>query len=331
MVKTLIRILINTAIGIVLIYFWLKLVNIDEVLHALESFNPLLLIPAASVMFLASLLKAVRFKILLLKAVDIPVLRIINLTFLSQLLSFTIPIRLGELTKGVYLSTEYKLHFGKAVVWVFLDRFLDFWAVLGLSLLLLLIVPTTLPSAVAVTLFLGAGAASVLVVLIVLKPAYFHHLAKVFSHLLVISALKEKFLKLAFFMIDCFSLLSGSAKRNFVILLLTVTATFLEGLSWYIVLSAFIPDLSVLKVWLGSMLNALTFIIPAAPGYVGSAEAAGLAVFSFGLGLNEVLVSASTIIIHAISLVFILTVGIIGLYGLKFDLGLVWTKLRVKN
>lgn len=330
MLKTVIRILINTAIGIVLIYFWLKLINIDEVLKALESFNPLLLIPATAVVVIASVLKAVRFKILLLKTVDVPVLRIINLTFLSQLLSFTIPIRLGELTKGVYLSTEYKLHFGKAVVWVFLDRFLDFWAVLGLSLLLFLIVPTNLPQSLSLTLFFGVGVASSLVIMVVLKPGYFRHFARILSHLLLFKLLKEKFLKLTFFMIDCFSLLSGSAKRNFAILVLTVTATFLEGLSWYIVLAAFIPDLSVLKVWLGSMLNALTFIIPAAPGYIGSAEAAGLAVFSFGLGLNEVFVSASTVIIHAISLVFILTVGIIGLYGLKFDLGLVWKKVIKK-
>lgn len=340
MVKTLIRILINTAIGAVLIYFWLKLVNIEEVLHALESFNPLLLIPATAMIALASILKAVRFKILLLKVVDVPTLRIINLTLLSQLLSFTIPVRLGELTKGVYLSTEYEqssggvrrnLHFGKAVVWVFLDRFLDFWAVLGLSLLLLLIVPTSLPQSLTTSLFVAAIVASSLVVLVVLKPTYFHHLAKVLSHLLVMKTLKEKFLKLSFFIIDCFSLLSGNPKRNLAILIMTVAATFLEGLSWYIVLAAFIPDLSVLKVWLGSMLNALTFLIPAAPGYVGSAEAAGLAVFSFGLGLNEVFVSASTVIIHAVSLVFILTSGIIGLYGLKFNLGLVWKKLKVKN
>ena len=52
-----------------------------------------------------------------------------------------------------------------------------------------------------------------------------------------------------------------------------------------------------------------TFLIPAAPGYVGSAEAAGLAVFSFGLGLDEVYVSAGTVISHAINLFLILGVS----------------------
>lgn len=331
MLKTLIRIGINTAIGAVLIYFWFRLVNIEEILHALESFNPLVLVPAFLLAACASVLKALRFKILLSKVVKIPAFKIINLTFLSQLLSFTIPIRLGEIAKGVYLSTDYGLHFGKAVVWVFVDRFLDFWAVLGLSLLLLTVVPTNLPAGMAATLFFAVATCSLLVIAAVIKPELFKFLAKILSHLLVIKVLKDKFLKFSFFMIDCFGLLRGGFKRSSGIFLLTVLGTFAEGLSWYVVLRAFIPEVPVLKVWLGSMLNSLTFIIPAAPGYVGSAEAAGLAVFSFGLGLNETFVSAATIIIHALSLVFILSSGILGLYMLKFNLGLVWKKVLRKE
>lgn len=327
MLKTLLRVGINTLIGAVLIYFWFKLVDIEEVLHALEGFNPAVLIPAVLFLALASVFKALRFKILLSKVVNVPSLRIINLTFLSQLLSFTIPIRLGEIAKGVYLSTEYKLHFGKAVVWVFLDRFIDFWAVLALSLALLLIVPTSLPAGLAPSLFTGAIVASSLVVLIVLKPEYFKHLVSILSHLIPLKLLKQKFVQLGFFMIDCFSLLKGGGKRSLSIFALTIMAAFFEGLAWYIVLSVFFPGLSLLKAWLGSMLNALTFIIPAAPGYVGSAEAAGLAVFSYGLGLDKTFVSAATIVIHALNLIYILGTGIFGLYALKFNMGLVWKKL----
>jgi uncharacterized membrane protein YbhN (UPF0104 family) len=281
-------------------------------------------------MGLATVMKALRFKILLSKVVKVPSMKMINLTFLSQLLSFTIPIRIGEVTKAVYLSTDYGLHFGKAVVWVFLDRFLDFWAVLALSLVLLSIIPTSLPRDLSGFLFLGAGGASLIIIMVVMKPEMFKTLARVFSNLLILKVLKEKFLSFANFLIDCFVLLKGSLKRNLGLLVLTVGAAFCEGLSWYLILVVFIPDVSVLKVWLGSMLNALTFIIPAAPGYVGSAEAAGLAVFTYGLGLDKTFVSASTIVIHALSLIYILGTGIYGLYNLKFNLGLVWKKLLKK-
>jgi uncharacterized protein (TIRG00374 family) len=349
MLKTFLRVLINTAIGIVLIYFWLKLVNLEEVWQALQSFNPLILIPTILLMALATISKALRFKILLSKTIKISSLRIINLTFLSQLLSFTIPVRLGEIAKGVYLSTHYDLHFGRAVVWVFLDRFLDFWAVLGLSLLLLTVsymdpsaspqlvgiivasLRTSFPQGMAVTLFFAVAFCSLLVIAAVLKPGIFKYLVSILSHLMLLKSLKKKFLDFGFFIIDCFSLLEGSLKRSFGILILTILGAFFEGLSWFIVLRSFTPDIAILKAWLGSMLNSLSFIIPAAPGYVGSAEAAGLAVFSYGLGMDKTIVSASTLIIHALSLIFILSSGILGLYMLKFNLGLVWKKLLKKN
>lgn len=328
MLKTLIRIGINTAIGVALIYFWLKLVNIQEILDVLESFNPWALVPALILVIFSSVFRALRFKLLLSKVIKVPALKIINLTFLSQLLSFTIPIRLGEVAKGVYLSTHYDLHFGRAVVWVFVDRFLDFWAVLSLSLLLLAVIPTNLPQGLTNSLLVGVVISFILVIAAVLKPVLFKRLAQFISHFLVIKVLKEKFLSLSYFVIDCFSLLNGSISRNLGIVALTVLGIFFEGLSWYVILMVFLPDVPLFKVWLGSMLNSLTFIIPAAPGYVGSAEAAGLAVFSYGLGLDKTFVSAATIIIHAISLVFILTSGIIGLYLLKFNLALVWQKLK---
>lgn len=328
MAKTLIRILINTAIGIALIYFWLKIVNLEEIKQALENFNPVILIPVIVFLALSSTLKALRFKILLSKVANVPVLKVISLTFISQLLSFTIPVRAGEVAKGVYLSSEYDLHFGKALVWVFLDRFLDFWAVLALSLVLLLIVPTQLPQSLAVTLFIGVFLASAVVVLIVFKPLYFHNLAKAFSQILIIKSFKDKFLKLSFFIVDCFVLLKGNLMHNFWLVILSTFAAFLEGFCWYLIFIAFIPEISIAKVWLGSMLTALTFLIPAAPGYVGSAEAAGLAVFSFGLGLSQAIVPAVTVIFHAAGLVYILGSGLLGLYSLKFDLKLVWKKLR---
>lgn len=340
MLKTSIRVLINTLIGAVLIYFWFKLVNVSEILHALESFNPLLLIPVAFFFVFSGVLKAIRFKVLLSKEVKVPALKLINLTFLSQLLSFTIPVRAGEIAKGVYLSTEYeqssdgvrrKLHFGKAVVWVFLDRFLDFWAVLALSLLFLLVTPNSLPKNLTTTLFFAVAVASLMVILVVLKPEYFRNLAKLISGLFIVKSLKDKFLQFSLFIIDCFSLLKGGLKRNAGLLVLTVSAAFSEAICWYIILSAFIPGLPIIKIWLGSMLNALTFLIPAAPGYVGSAEAAGLAVFTYGLGLNGTFVSAGTVIFHALSLVAILATGIWGLYTLKFNLSLVWQKLKGKS
>jgi len=65
-----------------------------------------------------------------------------------------------------------------------------------------------------------------------------------------------------------------------------------------------------------------------APGYVGSAEVSGLAVFGGVLGLESNLASAATVLMHIITTVCLLVFGITSLYLLKFDLGQVWRKVR---
>ena len=230
--------------------FWLKLVNVQEIIHTLETFNPLILIPCIGLMIFGSIFKAIRFKVLLAREVKVPAIKMINLTFLSQLLSFTIPIRAGEIAKGVYLSTEYELHFGKAIVWVFLDRFLDFWAVLGLALIILEVIPTNLPSGLSTSLLFGVAIASLMVILIVLKPDYFKKLANILVPVLVVGFLKKKFLSFATFIIDCFALLRGDLNRSLTLLFLTILAAFFEGLTWYLIFRAFIPDVSLFRVLL---------------------------------------------------------------------------------
>lgn len=101
-----------------------------------------------------------------------------------------------------------------------------------------------------------------------------------------------------------------------------------EALGWYTLFLAVFKGADFLKLLLGTLLTVLTYIIPAAPGYVGSAEAAILAVFSLGLGYDRTLVSVATLISHALTLICILIFGFISLYFLKFDLSLVWKKLK---
>lgn len=143
--KNLIRILVNSVLGIVLITFWLNLVDIQAIARTLSKINPWML-PLPIICFAtAGFLRGLRLKILLAEY-KLPVLKLWFLTMLGQLLSFTIPIRVGEVAKGAYLSTNYNIGFGKSVVWVFMDRFIDFWFTAMLALLLIILIPTQFPS-----------------------------------------------------------------------------------------------------------------------------------------------------------------------------------------
>lgn len=327
--KILIRISLNTLLGVVLIYFWFKLVDVKAVIDTLKLLN-FWILPLPIICFLlSSFLRASRIKILL-SNYKIPALNLWFLTMLGQLLSFTIPIRAGELSKGVYLSTQYDIPFPKALVWIFLDRFLDFWFTLVIALILVLFIPTGLPENFKPILLLTVAGISSVTLFILIFPNLTKKIFQFISKLLIFPILKKYFNKFSDFIIESFIFLKRGPKQSFLIALFTILALVIEALSWYIPLLALNSQgsLNFLKIQLGSALSSLTYLIPAAPGYVGSAEASGLVVFSYGLGLDKTLVSAATVLIHALTLIYILLFGLLSLYLLKFNLNLLWKKFK---
>lgn len=327
--KLVLRILINTAIGAILIFFWFKLVDIRAVFETLKTVS-LWVLPIPLFCFLAAgFLRALRLKILL-SNYKLKTMNVWFLTMLGQLLSFTIPVRAGEIAKAVYLSTHYQIPFGKSIIWIFLDRFLDFWFSLSLALFMVLFIPTNLPSNFKPILGIMVIGITFTSLFILFFPDFVKKLFKFASYLLILPSLKNLFNKFTGFIIESFIFLKKGPKESLLIILTTISALVFEALSWFIIFKSFRmgQNLDFLTAQLGSLLSALTYLIPAAPGYIGSAEAAGLVVFSYALGLDKTLVSAVTVLIHALTLFYILSAGLISLYLLKFNLNLVWKKFK---
>lgn len=328
-VKLILRIGINTLVGAVLIYIWFKLVDVKAVFETLKQisapfvFLPLICFP------LSSLLRAFRLKILL-SGFNLDIKDMWFLTMLGQLLSFTIPVRAGEVTKAVYLTTHYRIPFGKSLIWIFLDRFLDFWFSLVIALILVLMIPTNLPVNFKPLLITTVFALTFCSFFTLFFPGAVKKIFRFISHLLIFNSLKKYFNKFSLFLLESFVFFRKSPKNSLLIIFSTLGALSLETLSWLLIFKAFPKgqNLDYLTAQLGSVLSSLTYLIPAAPGYVGSAEAAGLLVFNYALGLDKTLVSAATVLYHAITLLFIISAGLISLYLLKFDLNLVWKKIK---
>lgn len=326
--KNLIRIGANTLLGIILIYFWLQFVDLDHLVHDITNINPLAVVIFPLCLVCSLILKALRFKILL-GEYKISASNIIFLSSLSQLLSFSIPLRVGEITKGVYISTQYKVPFKKTIIWVLMDRFIDFWMVVFLALILLLIVPTNLPENIRPTLIVLVVLLTVGTGLVLGAPEVAKKLAVFISRFLVVGKVKKIFIQLSEFIIDTASFLNKGFLKNLLVLTLTITALLLDALAWFTLFRFLGGDhVNYIVTFLGTLMSALTYLIPAAPGYVGSAEASGLAVFNLGLGLDKNLVTAATVINHGLTLLTIMIFGLTSLYLLKFDLSLVWKKLR---
>lgn len=333
--KIILRILVNTLIGIVLIFIWLKLVNVSQIWQELKKVNPFYLFIPILLFAIASFLRSVRLGILLSKyegtssSNKIPALNLFFLNTLSQFLSFLIPIRAGEVAKGIYLSTEYRIPFSKALIWVLLDRFLDFWFTLVLALILILFIPTNLPSNFKPALVLMIILFTLATALLLFAPKLTKSLAKFVSKLLIFNALKKFVINLTDNLIENVHLLKKGTQKTLNLSVLTIFGLILDSSGWIVIFSS-IPNAQVplIKSFLGSLLTSLTYLIPAAPGYVGSAEASGLAVFSYGLGLDQTVASVASLLYHTLTLIYILLFGLIGLYVLKFNLKLVIDKFK---
>ncbi len=328
--KNLIRILINTAIGLIFILFWIKMVDINNILTRLARINLLTVLPFILFFAVSNFFRSVRLK-LLLGQFKIPLRNVLLRNYLSQVFSYIIPLRAGEISKGVYLSTQYKVNFSKALIWVLLDRFLDFWLILVITLLLLSFVPTNLPGNLRFTIIALVAPSTIIAFLIIFAPLLMKKYLKVFCKLLVFNTLKKLSIQFVDFIIDTTSLLKRDFRGMGLFLMLTFGALVSDGLGWWVFFAAVFEKTDFMPIFLGSLLSALTYLIPAAPGYVGSAEASGLAVFSYGLGLDATLTSVATLLNHGLTFFCILSFGIISLYFLKFDVSLVWKKLKNKS
>lgn len=325
--KLILRILINSALGVVLVFVWSRFVNLGEILKILKTVDLRWMGLFFFFFLFSTFFRGLRLK-QLLKDYKLPLKDAIMLNLLSQFLSFAIPIRAGEVTKSVYLTSQFSLSLGKTIIWVFIDRFLDFWVILLLIAALLFWVPTNLPpNFVKAVLFVLSGFTLVSIML-VKSQSFSKKVVNFLAKFLIIKKVQKWFLTFTHAAIDGFEVLQRPPWELSKLVVFTVLAVLSDAFVWLSVFWAMGIKIDYFKGLLGNCLGALTFLVPSAPGYVGSAEAAGLAVFSGVLGIEANMASAALVFYHILTLVVLLVLGILSLYLLKFDMNLVWKKLR---
>lgn len=325
------KIILNTALGLILIFIWSRFVNLGEIIANLSKVNLIMLAPIFLFMFLSPAIRAVRLKIFLSEIKKIKLVDLIFLNGAAQLLNFFIPVRAGEVLKGVYLNTKYDLPLGKSVIWIFIDRFVDFIAVCTLATLLFFIIPTTLNLKFIIPIALILITALSLTFLMVFKAVFAKKLFGLLRHLFIFNAIKIYFDRVSTFLLESFSVLDRHPKDLALMLAITVLGYGADAGVWYFTFKALGVNLDFFKMYLGQLLSALTYLVPAAPGYVGSAEASGLLILSGVFGIEANLASAMIVLFHVLIALFVLIFGLISIYILKIDIGTIWKKVFKKE
>lgn len=321
------KILFNTGLGIILIFIWSRFVDLHQIFSLLSKVNLAYLGPVILFMLLSPIIRAVRLKVFLSEIKKIKLLDLIYLNGAAMMFNFFIPVRVGEVVKGIYLNTHYKLPLGKSVIWIFIDRFVDFLAVLLLTVALFFIVPTTLNIKFVMIITVIFSTVLLLTYLMVHKVNFTKKLFNFLKHLLIVSHIKIYFDKFSNFILDSFSILDRHPKDLALMILITVLAYSADAAIWFFTFMSLGVNQSFLKMYLGQLLSALTYLIPAAPGYVGSAEASGLLILSGVFGIQPNLASAMIVLFHITSAIFILLFGLVSIYSLKIDVNALLKKV----
>lgn len=243
-----------------------------------------------------------------------------------MMLNFFIPIRAGEIAKGIYLHAHYSLPLGRSVIWIFLDRFVDFLVVLLLVAVLILILPTRLPQNFVITLSLIFAVAILATYLVVFQLNFSKKLVNFLKHLLIEKHIKIYFERFSHFILDSFVILRRNPAELTGLTLVTIVAYAADAAIWYFTFIALNVPQDILKMYLGQLLSALAYLIPAAPGYIGSAEASGVLILSGVFAVEVNLASSMIVLFHLTSALFILVFGLISVYSLKIDLGIILKK-----
>ena len=325
--STIIKILINTLIGLALIFIWMRFVDIGQIINTISKIRPIYLLLVSAFIFLSLVIRALRLRVFLAPYKKVLFKDLVFLNGVALMLNFLIPIRAGDIAKGVYLGSRYDLPVGRSLVWIFLDRFIDFIVTLVLGSLLLTVVANQLPQNFTLILVTVSLALLSVVYLMVFQVRLAGLVFGFFKNFLILNSLKRYFTNIYDFFLDSFQILKRTPQDLFLLFFITVLAYASDAFVWYFTFYAIGQIQDYFRLYLAQLLSSLIYLIPAAPGYVGSAEASGLLVFTGVFGIDANLASSMTVLFHITLAVFVLVFGIISVYFLKFDVSGVLKKV----
>lgn len=309
----------QTVFGLALFFIWLRFIDLEAFASYFGKINVLLIVFALSFAVLANIIRFVRWKLILNPLVDISYRRIFVYGYLQSLFNYFFPIRAGELGVSFLIKKMYALSYTKVLATTFLNRSFDFLGILALalisSLILILFDNRYIP-------IFSLLLASVIVILPFVYLVYFRELysSKTLVNLVRLLSKLALVRKIIPYLKDFYAgLLLMKKERGLITPLsfLTLISFIFDGAFLFLVFKAFGISVFYPLVLFGTVLFTLSFLIPAAPLYIGSVEIAGSLIFTFVLGLDKNAVASVIVFWHFLNSFLIISLGLISLWVLN--------------
>jgi uncharacterized protein (TIRG00374 family) len=326
--KNTIRIGVSLIVGVLLLVALIWWTGIDEIGAAIGSASPLWLAVSATLVLPVYVLKAIRWKLLLLPVKkNVRVSTTFWSTAVGNMVNTIIPIRLGEFVKAYILGEKEETGFAPGLSSIVVERTLDMIGLLSIGIVTMFLVSTQASlSDLVVNIFIAVGALIAVILAVIIagikkEDSIIGIITRTTSKIPLVKKYTTRIADFASSLIQGLKGLSQNPKMFIANISLTLILWIFQTASIYLIFMAFNYPMPFIAAILGGTLMALSHILPATPGYVGTYEAFwGIIFLALGVEDNLLLV-ATALTSHLVGLLPVIIIGSISIVwlGLSFE------------
>jgi uncharacterized protein (TIRG00374 family) len=307
------RLALQTAIGLGLLWLWLRTVSLTDVISHARVHSRAAVVAMIALFLLTSVIRARRWLLLLRPLAPVGMVRAFAMNAAGGLLNYVLPIRSGDAARAWWLWRRHRVPAGSALATIVIDKACDLAAV---AVVLAVLEVVALTGAISTPSgLLGAAALAVALLSAVLGTA-------VIGPRLARSWVARRLLPARFASAiagQAFAFRAGArglwtpalAGR---LAFLTILALAIDAFNFTLLFTAVGISVPTLKAMAAYPALLLSFAIPAGPGYLGNLEVAGSLVLHGGLGLATPVAAGAIVLYHAITAGNALVLGLLSFF-----------------
>ena len=307
-----------SIISIVLVYFSVRGINLQDVSSALKKIQFIYVLFFIILVILMQWLRSYRWGVILQPMEQIDQFSLFSVTSVGFLAIASIPARIGELARPYLISKKSSIKMSSAMGTILVERVLDGFSVLTIAIVVLFFIE--LPSWLIISTFFVF---SLTVVMLCCILGLVWHREKALNIInKILGKFHGKFAHkidgLIHHFIDGFQVITN-IKILLYLFFLSALVWLVDVLAIYMLLVAFGFNLPAIASFVVMIFLIVGIAIPTAPGYIGTWHLACVrGVMLFGLAEAEALSFA--VIYHFLSMVIVLVLGVIFLPFNKFSI-----------
>ena len=308
-----VRLGLQTAFGLALLWLWLRTVSLPEVVAHTKVHSWSAVAVMIGLFLVTSVIRARRWMLLLRPLAPVGMVRTFAMNAAGGLLNYVLPIRSGDAARAWWLWRRHRIPAGSALATIVIDKACDLAAV---ALVLAVVTAGALTGAVLAPRGL-AGAAALAIALLAAVVGTAVLGPRMARSKLARGVLPAKFAEgLAG---QAFAFRAGarglwSPQLAARLAGLTALALVIDAFNFTLLFAAVGVSVPALEAMAAYPALLLTFAVPAGPGYLGNLEVAGALVLGGGLGLAAGVAAGAIVLYHAITAANALLLGVLSFF-----------------